>query len=298
MATLSDIKRRINSVKNTQQITKAMKMVSAAKLRKAQEGIEAARPYALKIKELMDGLSTRLTSVSHPLLSKGRRKKAELVIITSDRGLCGGFNSNIIRAAERFIVANPDLEVNINILGRRAVDHFKRRELAVVGKRALGNKRPDYAFAEEIAGKVIERYMDDTSDETYIIFGEFVSAMTQNTVTQKLLPVVAEESEAESSPSSKEADDGGEPSQDFLFEPSEEAVLASLLPKYVVVQIFRALLDSSASEHGARMTAMESASRNASDMIDNLTLIYNRARQASITKELMEIIGGAEALKG
>ncbi|MCK4738449.1 MAG: ATP synthase F1 subunit gamma [Deltaproteobacteria bacterium] len=294
MATLSDIKRRISSVKNTQQITKAMKMVSAAKLRRAQEGIEAARPYASKIKELMDGLSKHTKSATHPLLSKGKRGKVELIVVTSDRGLCGGFNTNILRAAEKFIRENPDLEVSINILGRRAVDYFKRREYPVIAKQALGNKRPDYGFAEDVADKVIERYLDDSSDETYIIYGEFVSAMTQNTVVQKILPVVADTSEG-----SKESQDlDNKIEHGFTFEPSEEEVLASLLPKYVIVQIFRAILDSSASEHGARMTAMESASRNASDMIAKLTLIYNRARQAAITKELMEIIGGAEALKG
>ncbi|MCK5237850.1 MAG: ATP synthase F1 subunit gamma [Deltaproteobacteria bacterium] len=291
MATLKDIQRRIKSVKNTQQITKAMKMVSAAKLRRAQEEIVAARPYADKISDIVASLSENVKHVTHPLLNKGKTGKVELIILTSDRGLCGGFNSNILRAAERFINENPELEVSVNTIGRRSVDYFKRRTYNVTGQRPLGTKRPEYSLAETVGREVIDNYTNDISDETYIIYGEFISAMTQETVVKKLLPVVTEDEEKESE--EKSAMDGG-----FLFEPDEEGVLDSLLPKYVEVQIFRAILESSASEHGARMTAMESASRNASDMIDKLTLIYNRARQAAITKELMEIIGGAEALKG
>ena len=292
MATLSDIQRRIRSVKNTQQITRAMKMVSAAKLRRAQEDIVAARPYADKVQSLIAGLSKSGTYLSHPLLSKGKRERVELLVVTSDRGLCGGFNSSILRAAERFIAGNTDIEVSVNTIGRRSSDYFKRRSYPVVGKRALGNKRPEYAFASEIAKEVTTSYLEDRADETHIVYAKFISAMTQETVTQKLLPVSAEEGVEEEGEAPSPTDGG------FLFEPSEEEVLESLLPKYVEVQIFRALLESSASEHGARMTAMESASRNASDMIANLTLLYNRARQAAITKELMEIIGGAEALKG
>lgn len=295
MATLSDIQRRIKSVKNTKQITKAMKMVSAAKLRRAQEDIVAARPYADKIEALKGSLSEHTENVSHPLLSKGKdSKKAELVIITSDRGLCGGFNTNILRAAERFIRENPELEVSVNTLGRRCVEYFGRRSHPVTNKRSLGSKRPEYALASEVAAGVIDNYLSDGSDETYVIYGEFISAMTQETVVKKLLPVTSEPIEGEAATSK---DTTAEASGGILFEPSEEEVLNRLLPKYVEVQIFRALLESSASEHGARMTAMESASRNASDMIDKLTLLYNRVRQAAITTELMEIIGGAEALK-
>jgi F-type H+-transporting ATPase subunit gamma len=301
MASLQDIQRRIRSVKNTQQITKAMKMVSAAKLRRAQEDIVAARPYADKIQGLVGALSGDSMSVTNPLLNKGKTGKAELIVLTSDKGLCGGFNTNILRATERFITEHPELEVSINILGRRAVDYFKRRSYPVVGKRELGTRRPEYSLAAVVAEEVIAGYLgtedndgaDSRSDETYIVYGKFISAMTQETVVQKLLPVTSEEETDESEKTETASTSGG-----FTFEPSEEEVLELLLPKYVEVQIFRALLESSASEHGARMTSMESASRNASEMIDRLTLLYNRARQASITAELMEIIGGAEALKG
>ncbi|MCK4846425.1 MAG: ATP synthase F1 subunit gamma [Deltaproteobacteria bacterium] len=286
MATLREIQRRIKSVKNTQQITKAMKMVSAAKLRRAQENIVAARPYADKVKDLVAALEEGTMPENHKLLSKGSdkpAKKAELILLTSDRGLCGGFNSYLIRMVERFMREHPELDCTVSIVGRRALDHFKGRS-EVTGRRHFGSGRPDFNLAEEIAGDAVASYLEDSSDEVYLVYSTFQSALTQTPVIQKLLPIIPDNSE-------KEALDS------FLFEPSPEAVLDVLLPKYVEVQVFRALLESSASEHGARMTAMDSASKNASEMIGGLTLIYNRARQAAITKELLEIISGAEALK-
>lgn len=287
MATLSDIKRRIKSVKNTRQITKAMKMVSAAKLRRAHEEMLAARPYAEKIKSLAVSLASKVAPGSHPLLSKGSGEgnKTELILIASDRGLCGGFNGQLIRTAERFVREHPEQNVNLNLIGRRAIEYFKNRSHPIVKTRPFGGGRPSYAAAVEIAGDFVKGYMEGRSSEVYLIYSEFKSILTQRPVVQKLLPVSAPSIEAEEEPA------------ECIFEPSKEGVLSSLLPKYIEVQLFMGLLESSASEYGARMAAMDSASKNASEMISGLTLQYNRVRQAAITKELMEIIGGAEALK-
>jgi len=288
MPNLKDIKRRIKSVKNTRQITKAMKMVSAAKLKRAQDEITAARPYAEKMLELINSLASKASSDSHPLLENRGSAKIGLILFTSDRGLCGGFNSQLLRTAERFIRENKSSEVSLYLVGKRGGEYFKRRSLKILNSRIIGGGRPGYSTAVEIANDVVVAYMNGDLDEVHVIFSEFKSAMTQTPLTQKLLPVSAG-AEAE------KKEEGGQ--GEYLYEPSEGAVLASLLPKYVEVQAFRALLETSASEHGARMTSMDSASKNAGQMIGGLTLVYNRLRQAAITKELMEIIGGAEALK-
>ena len=286
MATLSDIKRRIKSVKNTRQITKAMKMVSAAKLRRAHEEMLAARPYAEKIKSLAVSLASKVAPGSHPLLSKGSGEgKIELILVASDRGLCGGFNGQLIRTAERFVREHPEQNVSLNLIGRRATEYFKNRAHPVVKTRPFGNARPTYATAVEIAGDFVKGYTEGRSSEVYLMYSEFKSILTQRPVVQKLLPVSAPSVETKEEPA------------ECIFEPSKEGVLSSLLPKYIEVQLFMGLLESSASEYGARMAAMDSASKNASEMISGLTLQYNRVRQAAITKELMEIIGGAEALK-
>lgn len=288
MASLKDIKRRIKSVKNTRQITKAMKMVSAAKLKRAQDEITAARPYAEKMLELIGSLASKASSDSHPLLENRGSAKIGLVLFTSDRGLCGGFNSQLLRTAERFIRENNSSEVSLYLVGKRGAEYFKRRSFKILNARVIGGGRPGYGAAVEIANDVVAAYMNGELDEVHIIFSEFKSAMTQTPLTQKLLPV--------STPNNAvKKEEGGQ--GEYLYEPSEGAVLASLLPKYVEVQAFRALLETSASEHGARMTSMDSASKNAGQMIGGLTLVYNRLRQAAITRELMEIIGGAEALK-
>ncbi|OGP31518.1 MAG: F0F1 ATP synthase subunit gamma [Deltaproteobacteria bacterium GWC2_42_11] len=285
MATLRDIRRRIKSVKNTQQITKAMKMVAAAKLRRAQEDIIAARPYAKKMMEVLSSLAARTKSLSHPLLEKRDVRKAEAVVITSDRGMCGAFNSSIIRTAENFIKTNKDkLEITLNLVGRKGRDYFRRRGLNIRQERTLPAGRPDYRLAADIGQDIAENYIKGTYDEVCLIYSEFKSTLSQRPVVVRLLPI-------------EPANTGDFPGE-YLFEPSEEAIFSQLLPKHVEVQVFRALLESAASEHGARMTAMDSATKNAKEMISGLTLKYNRARQAAITKELMEIIGGAEALKG
>jgi len=288
MASLKDIKRRIKSVKNTRQITKAMKMVSAAKLKRAQDEITAARPYAEKMLELIGSLASKASSDSHPLLENRGSAKIGLVLYTSDRGLCGGFNSQLLRTAERFIRENSSSEISLYLVGKRGAEYFKRRSFKILNARVIGGGRPGYGAAVEIANDVVGSYMNGELDEVHIIFSAFKSAMTQTPVTQKLLPVAAPNN-------AEKKEEGGQ--GEYLYEPSEGAVLASLLPKYVEVQAFRALLETSASEHGARMTSMDSASKNAGQMIGGLTLVYNRLRQAAITRELMEIIGGAEALK-
>ncbi len=285
MATLRDIKRRIKSVKNTQQITKAMKMVAAAKLRRAQEDIIAARPYAQKMMNVLSSLAARTKSDSHPLLEVRDVKKVELIVVTSDRGMCGGFNTNIMRLAENFIRNNEDkFDIGLNLVGRKGKDYFKRRGLNIRQDRTLPPGRPNYKLAAEIGQDVAENYVNGQFDEVYVVYSEFKSAMSQRPVVIRLLPI--------------EPIEAGEFPGEYIYEPSEEAILSQLLPKHIEVQIFRAILESAASEHGARMTAMDSATKNAKEMIAGLTLKYNRARQAAITKELMEIIGGAEALKG
>lgn len=286
MPSLRDIKRRIKSVKNTQQITKAMKMVSAAKLRRAHEDIVAARPYAQKMLDIINSLSSRVSPDAHPLLSKRGNNRIELVILTSDRGLCGSFNSSIIRTSEGFLRKNAgNAKTTLNLVGKKAKDYFKRRDFTIRQERAFGSGRPRYANAAELGKEIVDSYIKETFDEVYILYGEFKSALSQKPVIQKLLPIEP--------PSETE-----ESTTEYIYEPSQEAILADILPKYIEIQIFKALLESSASEHGARMAAMDSATKNAKEMIEGLTLKFNRLRQAAITKELMEIIGGAEALKG
>ncbi|MBI5286472.1 MAG: ATP synthase F1 subunit gamma [Deltaproteobacteria bacterium] len=285
MPGLRDIKRRIKSVKSTQQITKAMKMVAAAKLKRAQEEIWAARPYARKMMEVLSSLAARTRPEAHPLLMKREVRRVELLIITSDRGLCGGFNSNIIRTSEDFIRRNKGrFDIYLNLIGRKARDYFRRRGFELRAERPNTLGRPSYSWASEIGQEIVDAYIKGVFDEVYLVYSEFITVFSQRPTVVRLLPIVPLEME-------------GFPSG-YIFEPSEDEILSQLLPKHVDVQVFRALLESSASEHGARMTAMDSATRNASELIDALTLRFNRLRQAGITKELMEIVGGAEALKG
>ncbi|HEU4950288.1 MAG TPA: ATP synthase F1 subunit gamma [Candidatus Deferrimicrobiaceae bacterium] len=290
MANLRAIRKRIGSVKSTQQITKAMKMVSAAKLKRAQDAITAARPYARKIRDVVQAVAVRSEEGVHPLLSTREGAKLALLVITSDRGLCGGFNSNLLRAAQRHIAENRERrgEIVLFAVGRKARDFFRRRriELRKEYVNVLGSL--SYAHAEQLSKDLVEGFLAREFDEVRVVYNEFRSAISQVVRIETLFPIAIERKE------------GGETAReiDYLYEPSREKILAALLPKYVETQIFRALLESVAGEHGARMTAMDSATNNAVDMIARLTLQMNRARQAAITKELMEIIGGAEALKG
>ena len=290
MANLRAIRKRIGSVKSTQQITKAMKMVSAAKLKRAQDAIVAARPYARQMREVVQAVARRAGKDAHPLLLSRETKKLGLLVITSDRGLCGGFNSNLLRAVNRFLQESQGRyeEVTLFVVGRKARDFFRRRRIPLRKEyiNILGSL--SYSHAVQLAHDMVDGYLAGEFDEVVIAFNEFRSAISQSVRRERIFPIAIE-------PAEGEAPEAG---IDYLYEPSQKEILATLLPKYVETQIFRMLLESVAGEHGARMTAIDSATNNAVDMISRLTLQMNRARQASITKELMEIIGGAEALKG
>jgi F-type H+-transporting ATPase subunit gamma len=288
MATLKIIRKRISSVRNTQQITKAMKMVSAAKLRRAQEAAVAARPYAEKMSELLRNVAARVSGEAHPLLRAREEKKVDLVLFTSDRGLCGGYNANLIRAAETFVRRHAGAqEIELTLVGRKGGDYFRRRRATIAERYTDILYRVPDELAAEIAQKLIGRFIDGQTDAVYILYSRFRSALSQVPTLEKLLPVaLAETSEPDA-----------QQQTEYLYEPGVQQLLASLLPRVTGVAVQRALLEATASEHGARMTAMESATGNAAKMIGSLTLQMNRARQASITRELMEIVGTAEALK-
>ncbi len=290
MPSLKDIKKRIGTVKNTQQITKAMKMVSAAKLRRAQDAVTAARPYADKMLDVLSSLALREDADSHPLLAERGKGKALVVLVTGDRGLCGGFNTNISKAAERFIRANKEGYdgYELLIIGRKGNDYLKRRagmEILKVHEHLVGSGAVSYPTGALLGQEIIDLYASGDYDGVFLVYNAFQSAMTQVQTVTQLLPIVP-----------KEVDENTHVAE-YIYEPSASEVLDQILPKHIEVQMFRALLESAASEHGARMTAMDSASKNASEMIGKLTLQYNRARQAAITKELMEIISGAESIK-
>lgn len=289
MASLKDIKKRIGSVKNTQQITKAMKMVAAAKLRRAQEAAVSARPYAEKLQSVMSNLAQREDGDGHALLNQRGTGRALIVLMTADRGLCGGFNANVSKEAERYIRDNEQGfdAIDLMIIGRKGRDFLKNR----VGEHITKvhediTSDATYKTAQLIGQEVVDDYSDEKYDAVYVIYNAFKSAIEQVVTVEQILPIQP-----------KETEEVQEDSVDYIYEPNRGEVLSQLLPKMVEVQIFRALLESSASEQGARMSSMDSASRNAADMIDRLTLQYNRARQAAITKELMEIISGAESIK-
>jgi F-type H+-transporting ATPase subunit gamma len=290
VATLRDIKRRIRAVQNTRQITKAMKMVAAAKLRKAQGRMLELRPYADKMNEVISSFAYWCEKEAHPLLNSRPRENVEVLVLTSDRGLCGAFNTNIMRAATRL---TSDLReqgfenVSVSVIGKKAVDYYKRRSVPLRRSWTGFSGKLSYANAQIVANDIIENYINETIDEVRLVYNMFVNVARQEITTVRLLPVAPEGAEAEAE---------GYPA-DFIYEPSLEVLLERLLPKNVEIQIFRALLESQASEEAARMTAMENASKSANEMIDRLTLQYNKARQATITKELMDIVGGVEALK-
>ncbi len=267
-----------------------MKMVSAAKLRKSQTRMLEMRPYADKMGTVLKNLARGAERALHPLLLTRPRKIVEVVVITSDRGLCGAFNSNILKAAAKHIahIKREGFEVSISAIGKKAVDYFKRRNIPLRGTWTGFSGRIAYSNAQEVASDLIENYVSETIDEIVLIYNEFKSVISHQVTERKLLPLT--------SASGQEGSDDMS-SMDFLYEPSQEEIFAVLLPKNVEIQIFRAFLESQAAEEAARMTAMENATKNANEMIDKLTLQYNKARQAAITKELMDIVGGVEALK-
>jgi len=287
MASLKSIKKRITTVKNSRQITKAMKMVAAAKLRRAQENVTAARPYARKLGSVLRKLATSGGESGHPLVQRENPGKALLVVITSDRGLCGSFNANISKTAERFILeksADYD-ELSVMTIGRKGNEYLRHRtKIWKNYTNILSNL--NYQTAALIAQEIIEGFLAGEYGEVHLLYNSFKSVMSQDITLVRLLPIAPPDGQEE------------EFRPEAIYEPAKEELLSELLPKHIEVQIFHALLESIAAEHGARMTAMDSATKNASVMIDKLTLQYNRARQAAITKELLEIISGAESIKG
>jgi len=288
MASLQNLRRKIGSIKNTQKITKAMKMVAAAKLKRAQDRILAARPYAKKMAVVLGSLASRANRAHHPLLRKSEKvTRIELLVVTSDRGLCGAFNANIVRKAVEFVGEKQaeGYAVAVSLVGRKARDFFRRRPWTRRQEWVGVFDRLSYEHALDIGGDIIQQFRQGTFDELYIVYNEFKSAIQQRVVVEKLLPIESLEPE--------EGSLGG----GYLFEPDEEELLKILLPKHIEVQTFHALLESSAAELGARMAAMDGATRNAGELIKKLTLYYNKTRQAAITKELMDIVGGAEAVR-
>lgn len=287
MSNLKTIRTRIGSVKNTGKITKAMKMVAAARLRKAQQSIEMLRPYAYKTRDMIGQLAARSDFSDHPLLEQRPQKNVTLLILTSDRGLCGGFNSNINRTAERYVKENQlaHESIGIDIVGRKGVDYFQHRNVKIntIFRDVLAD--PNQDKASEIADYAIQSFLNNKLDAFYVVYNEFKSAITQEVVVEQLLPILP--------PPPSEEDDF---SSEYIFEPDKKSILDAVIPGHVTVQLYRMLLESVASEMGARMSAMDSATKNADDLISRLTLQYNRARQAAITSELIEIISGMEAL--
>jgi F-type H+-transporting ATPase subunit gamma len=296
MASLRTIRTRIKSVRNTQKITKAMKLVDAAKLRRAQDAVLRARPYAQMMDEMLSSLAKGREEgapAPHPLMEVREQRRIEIVLLTSDRGLCGGFNANLIRRAQRFLVEEgPKYEsVQFSTIGRRGRDFAKKRGLSSRKDYANFVGRLRFPMAKEVADDLIVEYTEKRVDAVFLLYNRFKSAITQEITLAQLLPIVpAREEKAQKA-------EGGLATPEHLYEPGRDKLLQHLIPKQLAIQIWRALLESAAAEHAARMTAMDAATKNASDMISRLSLEYNRARQAAITKELMEIVSGAEALK-
>jgi F-type H+-transporting ATPase subunit gamma len=346
MPNILDIRRRIRSVTNTRQITKAMKMVSAAKLRRAQERALAARPYAQMLTNVLKSLVSRAEIYDpetgeprHPLLARRSEKNVLLIVVTGDKGLAGAFNTNILKAAARFIATKADKNLEIETIGRKGRDFLRRRyrtgdpatadshehrEPTIVGEQIGIFNKIDYALASELAERVIDRYAKEEVDSVYLVYNEFKSVIAQRLVVEQVLPIeqigvaevklaeaMTEEERDRALEAAKGAGVGLRPADtrdvdaaaakfatapvDYIYEQSPQELFRSLLPKYVAIQVFRGLQESVAAEHAARMTAMDAATNNATDMIDSLTLAMNRARQAKITKEIIEIVSGAAA---
>ncbi len=287
MPSLIDLRRRIRSVKNTQQITKAMKMVSAAKLRRAHEKVLAARPYASLLTEMLGSIlgnqAEDAPALNHPLLARREEKRILLLLLSGDKGLCGAFNSNALKASQRFLGEHSDASVEFELIGRRGADFYRRREVSVAGEWINVFSNVDFNVAREISRKVMDRFVAAEIDAVYLIYNEFKSVLSQTIVVKRMLPVKILESA------------GG--SREYIYEQKPEEIFRTLLPKYVETNIYQAMVESGAAEHAARMTAMESATRNADEMIEKLTLHLNRVRQASITTELIEVVTGAQALE-
>jgi F-type H+-transporting ATPase subunit gamma len=300
MASLRTIRRRITSVKNTQQITRAMKMVAAARMKKAQDNLYNARPYAEWLHEITASVVRRTDVELHPLLEKREVKRVALVVVSSDRGLCGGFNANICREAVRFL-KEKEFEKSLILIGKKAQEFFKRREYKIRKEYKDVFTNFSYQRAREVGEDIISDYEKGEIDRVYIIYNYFVSVLSQDTTIDMFLPILSEkgpeqtEAEAESE---EMVEEEKTEEIDFIYEPTRQEILKTLLPRSIHTYIYRVLLESLAGEYSARMTAMDAATENAAELIENLTLSYNKARQASITRELIEVVSGADAMKG
>jgi F-type H+-transporting ATPase subunit gamma len=286
MPSLIDLRRRIRAVKSTQQITKAMKMIAASRLRKSQERVVNARPFANQALRVLRDLAARTDASSHPLLAVREEKTILAFILTSDKGLCGSFNTNIIKAAVEAILARPTQQVNLGLVGRRGRDFFRRRGFPIVYEAVNVFQHLKFEDAEAIAQVAIDQYTEKKADAVYLVYNEFKSVIQQRIVAEKLLPV----------PRADLAEVDAAARVDYIYEPNPAALFAQMLPGHVRVQVWRALLESAAAENAARMTAMDAATKNATDMIDSLTLYMNKVRQAGITREIIEVVSGAQAL--
>ncbi len=305
MPSLLDIRRRVRAVKSTQQITKAMKMVAASRLRRAQERIQHARPFATEMLRVLNSLATRVDPALHPLLDERKTPKAGgkalLFVITADRGLCGSFNTNAIKGASTFIVENPAREVALGLVGRRGRDYFARRGFEVRYEQVNLFAGLQFSHAKSIADAAVEAFTIGQVDSVYLVYNEFRSVISQRIVVERLLPIprldIEESSLVPPKPGSTAAGEGGPrmPAIDYLYEPTPDELFNTLIPRHVEIQAFRALLESNAAFYAAQMTAMDAASRNAADMIDQLTLYMNKVRQAAITREIIEVVSGAGA---
>jgi F-type H+-transporting ATPase subunit gamma len=291
MPSLIDLRRRIRAVKSTQQITKAMKMIAASRLRRSQERVVGARPFAQRMLRVLNGLVTRVDQEAHPLLripGPGSGGRPLLIVVTADRGLCGSFNSNVIKAATQFIATDGDAGRNIalGLIGRKGRDFFRRRGFDVKYEQVNVFVKLKFSDAVEIADTAMDAFTSGEASSVYLVYNEFKSVMTQRVVVERLLPIPRLEA--------KDIGDAG-PTVDYLYEPSPEEIFRDLIPRHVQVQVYRALLESAAAEHAARMTAMDAATRNSAEMIENLTLYMNKVRQAAITREIIEVVSGASA---
>jgi F-type H+-transporting ATPase subunit gamma len=283
MPALIDIRRRIRSVKSTQKVTKAMKMVSAAKLRRAQDAIFAARPFARKMMEVLNRMASRADPHAHPLLEERGEGKVLAVVITADKGLCGAFNANIIRTVSRFLAERPEVDVSFSFVGRKGRDFFRRRQVKIRSEHVGVYQALRFDTAREIAADLIEAFTSKNVDRVFLVHNEFKSVIQQPLVIDRLLPIERHEIRPEDQ----------ESELDYLYEPAPAAIFEDILPRHVEMQVWRALLESVAAEHGARMTAMDAATNNATELIDRLTLHMNKVRQAAITKEIIEVVSGA-----
>lgn len=288
MPSLIDMRRRIRTVRNTQQITKAMKMISAARLRRAQDRVFNARPYANLLKEVIESLVGRIETPAHPLLARRPQERLVAIVLSGDRGLCGAFNTNIVRATERFLEEHQAEQVELITVGRKARDYYRRRGRPIRRELVQIFSRLDFTHAREIAADVTAAYAEGSTDGVVLIYNEFKSILSQRIMVEQLLPLRAFQPTPARAAAAEKVD--------YIYEEPPQEIYEGLLPKYVESLIFRALLESAAAEHAARMTAMDSATSNAGDMIDNLTLTMNRIRQAAITKEIIEVVSGAAAL--